>query len=746
MRHDALDNLRVVLDALWRDLPEQINKAGGRLDFIAFTGDIAYSGKEKEYELAIEHFFQHLLDVTKVTPEKLFVVPGNHDVDWGLINLINPEILLSLTNRDQVTALLIDDDKRRLLFGAMSGYTKFVQRYFSQVDDHPILRDPPYYYVQHIVLENCSVALFGLNSAWLSGFTKDAQDRVTDRGHLLIGDKQVGDAFREAEDATVRIALMHHPPSCLMEFDESDIKRWLRSGCDFVLRGHLHVPDFVREKALGGEAINIPAGTVYKGRQWLNGYNLVCLDFDADQGKIILRRYSDERREWVKDTQSTGDELDGVVEFELPASLAPSAPLAPPPPASPVGRVIPEIKPRSLASRVLSEIKPRWLPLGRERETQLLEAFLQQETRHTLWVHGEAGCGLKEFLQIARALLECIAVDIIHFDAEDAAFGVAVDQHYLLDRLERWMGTGSKGSLGRIGEDVDQRLSRWLPDAESYLAESDRRLVLVFANCHLLTPAVREWVGSTLWSRVHKSLAKHNPLAIFACEGSAPACPANDQENRIHLAEFTVQDVERFLHTVSPLDPKEIPNLARRIHSGNTDDFLAPPRRVYRNLIVHLFRTQALPLPPYYGQEKRLTDSNFDVFLCYNSEDRSAVKRIGESLKKRGILPWMDEWESRPGLPWQRVLEEQIRQIKSAAVFIGKEGIGPWQQMELEAFLREFVDRGCPVIPVLLLDAPKKPKLPIFLKGMTWVDFRKDDPDPLERLIWGITGERDWAP
>ncbi len=138
----------------------------------------------------------------------------------------------------------------------------------------------------------------------------------------------------------------------------------------------------------------------------------------------------------------------------------------------------------------------------------------------------------------------------------------------------------------------------------------------------------------------------------------------------------------------------------------------------------------------------KIETGDFDVFLCHNSEDKSAVKEIGERLKEQGILPWLDEWELRPGLPWQRLLEKQIEQIKSAAVFIGQSGIGPWQQLELEAFLREFVGRGCPVIPVLLPDAPKKPGLPVFLRGMTWVDFRKRDPDPMEQLIWGITGER----
>ncbi len=133
---------------------------------------------------------------------------------------------------------------------------------------------------------------------------------------------------------------------------------------------------------------------------------------------------------------------------------------------------------------------------------------------------------------------------------------------------------------------------------------------------------------------------------------------------------------------------------------------------------------------------------DFDVFLCHNSINRPAVIKIAEQLIERGIKPWLDIWELRPGLPWQRILEAQIEQIKAAAVFVGKDGIGPWQHMEFDAFLSEFVSRGCPVIPVLLEDAPDKPQLPPFLRGMTWVDFRRQDPDLMEQLIWGITGKR----
>ena len=134
------------------------------------------------------------------------------------------------------------------------------------------------------------------------------------------------------------------------------------------------------------------------------------------------------------------------------------------------------------------------------------------------------------------------------------------------------------------------------------------------------------------------------------------------------------------------------------------------------------------------------SQNQFDVFLCHNSKDKPEVKQIGEQLKQQGLQPWLDEWEFRPGFPWQRELESQIGHIKSAAVFVGSSGLGPWQEHELDAFLREFVKRQCPVIPVLLPTAPQQPILPIFLSSYMWVDFRQREPEPMGQLIWGITG------
>ena len=140
--------------------------------------------------------------------------------------------------------------------------------------------------------------------------------------------------------------------------------------------------------------------------------------------------------------------------------------------------------------------------------------------------------------------------------------------------------------------------------------------------------------------------------------------------------------------------------------------------------------------------EGKLATNDYDVFLCHNSADKRSVVRIGKLLKEHSILPWLDEWDLRPGLLWQNAIEHQIKRIKAAAVFIGENGTGPWQDLEQAAFLREFVRRGLPVIPVILPDCENIPDLPIFLQGMTWVDFRNQELDALERLIWGITGKR----
>ncbi len=134
----------------------------------------------------------------------------------------------------------------------------------------------------------------------------------------------------------------------------------------------------------------------------------------------------------------------------------------------------------------------------------------------------------------------------------------------------------------------------------------------------------------------------------------------------------------------------------------------------------------------------------FDVFLSHNSKDKPEVRRIAEALRDgRGLKVWLDEWELPPGVPWQDELETIIRTVRSAAVLVGKDGLGPWELPEMRGCLTQMVSRKMRVIPVLLPDAPAKPNLPMFLAQNTWVDLRGGiTEEGLDRLQWGITGKK----
>jgi hypothetical protein len=133
----------------------------------------------------------------------------------------------------------------------------------------------------------------------------------------------------------------------------------------------------------------------------------------------------------------------------------------------------------------------------------------------------------------------------------------------------------------------------------------------------------------------------------------------------------------------------------------------------------------------------------FDVFLAHHSEDKREVERLAEHLRGHGLNPWLDSEQIPPGRWFQDRIQLAIGEVRSAAIVIGKDGLGRWQTVEVRAFIEECVERELPVIPVLLPGAAIPQELK-FLKQLNWVRFTEsvDDDDAIDRLAWGITGAR----
>ena len=123
----------------------------------------------------------------------------------------------------------------------------------------------------------------------------------------------------------------------------------------------------------------------------------------------------------------------------------------------------------------------------------------------------------------------------------------------------------------------------------------------------------------------------------------------------------------------------------------------------------------------------------FDVFFSYATRDHEAVERVARELTQRGLRVFLDRWYLTPGLPWPQALERTVASCNAVAVFIGAEGLGPWQQRERDLALdRQGREPGFPVIPVLLTGTD--PGLG-FLRLNTWVDPSRISNASLSRPV-----------
>lgn len=140
--------------------------------------------------------------------------------------------------------------------------------------------------------------------------------------------------------------------------------------------------------------------------------------------------------------------------------------------------------------------------------------------------------------------------------------------------------------------------------------------------------------------------------------------------------------------------------------------------------------------------EKPTTEQSFDIFLCHNSNDKTEIREINSRLKAEGIKTWFDEECLMPGEVWQDALEKQIQNIRCCGVFAGPHGEGPWQENERRAFINEFANRSCLIVPIIIDGISEAPLLPLFLKQFMWCDLRNKNTEQFDRLVTAIKSRR----
>src|SRR5215510_12127363 len=95
--------------------------------------------------------------------------------------------------------------------------------------------------------------------------------------------------------------------------------------------------------------------------------------------------------------------------------------------------------------------------------------------------------------------------------------------------------------------------------------------------------------------------------------------------------------------------------------------------------------------------------NQYDSFISYNNADRVAVEIHARRLRELGLSLFLDLWEIVPGDPFQETIETALNNSATCIVFLGANGLGPWQNEEVRIAIENRVDkRSGRVIPVIL--------------------------------------------
>ena len=284
---DAPYDQGVILRSLVESV-QRFRQEGHRPDLIFATGDIARSGKAREYAIATT-FFEALLDAAGLTRDRLFIVPGNHDVDRKM----GKGLARTLDSNGDADEYFDPETPTPHLSQKLHAFAAWYNNYFSGIRSFPgsTTCSP----VEVVSIRQSSVAILALNSA-LFCIGEDDHEK------LFLGRRCLDEANKQLvqRKADLTIALIHHPLHWLNPDEQGNIRATLEASVDVLLQGHFH--QVVTEKivAANGGYLKLAAGASYQTRKWPN--SAMYATFYGDQVTIFPIRYEDNRELWTLDT------------------------------------------------------------------------------------------------------------------------------------------------------------------------------------------------------------------------------------------------------------------------------------------------------------------------------------------------------------------------------------------------------------------------------------------------------------
>jgi 3',5'-cyclic AMP phosphodiesterase CpdA len=260
-------------------------------DIVMFGGDLTQGPPGDSHAEAYDFLLEPLQKVTNTSHERMFIVPGNHDVERDAIDgLINEH------NTWQAQANTLDDINAAFEAGSFDAAHKAKFASYLELEDYmsksSLVFQNIFCAVYYIEALHTDVVIF--NSSMLS--TGGHKSFGRDEGKMVIPEFAVTEAIAKLKPGSFRIFTTHHPLEAFSESGRTFLNRQFERNANLYLFGHMHDPSSRHTFGFEGNLFSNQAGAIFTHRKnYYIGYSLICIEKHQGYYEAILRSYFPER-------------------------------------------------------------------------------------------------------------------------------------------------------------------------------------------------------------------------------------------------------------------------------------------------------------------------------------------------------------------------------------------------------------------------------------------------------------------
>ncbi|WP_040194655.1 SAVED domain-containing protein [Clostridium culturomicium] len=271
---------KVMRDALIDEVEELNNEE--KFNFMIITGDI--SDKDSGYDLA-EEFILELISRIEIDKEKVFIIPGNHDLNRNI-----PDDRGDIVKRLWESGVLDEEEEFNNIKSLIYAQNNFFNTYKNILE-----REYPKENIHFVEKLMEGANIIHLNTSWM------CYDSGVEDGKIHVGINSVYKCLEEVSKEDFNIVIGHHTLDDLNQYERSHLKAIFKSkGIDMYLGGHCHKA-IIKQDRIANMELCFCKQARADFDDYPAGFIIGNIDINNNQSYYLFYNWSTKFAKWMYD-------------------------------------------------------------------------------------------------------------------------------------------------------------------------------------------------------------------------------------------------------------------------------------------------------------------------------------------------------------------------------------------------------------------------------------------------------------